>query len=90
MPAMAPLLSPEDGVLGFDEEEVAKLTGRVGVLVAGVALRVMRTERSGASKPLVGAVRVAPPPSRPPTAVKMSVGTAFMLCVPQTLSASHE
>lgn len=64
MPAMAPALrDPEfDGVVVV----VAIETLRVGVLVAGLAVRVIRPVRSGSSNPLVGAVLVAPPYWRPP------------------------
>jgi hypothetical protein len=55
------------------------LTLRVGVRVAMVALRVMSTERSGASKPLAGVVLAAPPVFRPPMAARKSVGTAYVV-----------
>jgi hypothetical protein len=74
MPAMAPVerWMPEGG-LGVDVEVVM---ARVGVRRAMLALRVMRTLRSGWEKPSVGEVLVALPRELPPMALRMGTGTA--------------
>jgi hypothetical protein len=74
IPAMAPMESwiPEEE-LGGDVEVVM---ARVGVRRAMLALRVMRTRRSGCEKPSVGEVLVALPPEFPPMALRRGAGTA--------------
>ena len=78
IPAIAPVLSPEDGLLVCDGGAgflVLVSVARVAVLVPEPAVLPICTAKSGASNPLTGVVLVALPAELPPTAVRMSMGT---------------
>ncbi|KNB16865.1 hypothetical protein FOXG_14894 [Fusarium oxysporum f. sp. lycopersici 4287] len=83
IPAVAPVLRDEDGLLEEDGGDggflVLVSVERLAVLVPDTAVRSMSTAKSGASNPLAGVVLVAPLVLLPPIAVRISISTTYVV-----------